>query len=357
MLFRSLNINLAPELAQQGFDVTFVVHELRGGLVPVIPPGIRVVSLEAKRSLGALLPLIRYLRREKPALLLSSLGSNNIIALWSAALARVRTRIVVSQHNSMIDQSQLSHWQLKILPVMYRLFLWHADGVVAVSNGLRDELARIAKISRDRIAVIYNPVITPDFDERMIQPGDHPWLADAQPFVLAVGRLVEAKDYGTLLAAFASLGRQSRLRLIILGEGPLRENLVSQVARLGIADRVSLPGFVLNPLPFMRKAAVFVLSSRTEGFGNVLVEALACGTPVVSTSCPYGPDEILDKGRFGRLVPVGDSQAMAEAIAATLSEKRARESSIARGREFSVARAGTLYADLFRQLLAGQRGS
>ena len=118
-----LNINLAPELARWGFDVTFVVHKIQGGLVPAIPPGTRVVSLEAKRTLGALLPLIRFLRREKPDVLLSSLGPNNIIALWAAALARVNTRIVVSQHNSLTHESQLRNWQLKIIPAMYRLFL------------------------------------------------------------------------------------------------------------------------------------------------------------------------------------------------------------------------------------------
>ena len=285
-----MNINLAPELARRDFDVTFVVHKMQGGLLPVIPPGIRVVSLEAKRTLGALLPLVRFLRHKKPDVLLSSLGPNNIIALWAVALARVKTRVIVSQHNSLTHESQLRNWQLKVTPTMYRLFLWAAHGVVAVSEGVGDEVAKIARIPREWVKVIYNPVITSDFDKRMNENADHPWLNDDVPFILGVGRLVDQKDFGTLLAAFAVLVKQRNVRLIILGEGPLQKQLASEAAQLGITDRVSMPGFVLNPLPFMRKAAAFVLSSRFEGFGNVLVEALACGAPVVSTACRCGPD-------------------------------------------------------------------
>ena len=349
-----VNVNLAPELSRRGFEVTFVVHKMQGGLVPIIPPRTRVVSLDAKRTLSALLPLVRFLRREKPDVLLANIGPINIIALWAKVLAGVKTRVVVTQHSSLSHESKTRNWQLKITPAMYRLFLWQAAGVVAVSGGIGDELATMAHIPRERVTVIYNPVITADFNQRLDEVVDHPWLLDRVPFLLGVGRLVGDKDFETLLAAFRLLVNQRDLRLIILGEGPLQEKLAALANRLGIADRVSMPGFVLNPLPFMRKAAVFVLSSRVEGFGNVLVEALACGAPVVSTACCYGPAEILDNGRFGRLVPVGDSRAMAEAIAATLDEPLARDITSARGREFSVARAAALYGDLFLRLHFGR---
>ena len=352
-----MNVNLAPELTRRGFEVTFVVHKMQGGLVPIIPPRTRVVSLDAKRTLSALLPLVRFLRREKPDVLLANIGPINIIALWAKVLAGVKTRVVVTQHSSLSHESKTRNWQLKITPAMYRLFLWLAAGVVTVSGGIGDELATMAHIPRERVTVIYNPVITADFNQRLDEVVDHPWLLDRVPFLLGVGRLVGDKDFETLLAAFRLLVNQRDLRLIILGEGPLQEKLAALANRLGIADRVSMPGFVLNPLPFMRKAAVFVLSSRVEGFGNVLVEALACGAPVVSTACCYGPAEILDNGRFGRLVPVGDSHAMAEAIAATLDEPLARDITSARGREFSVARAAALYGDLFLRLHFGDRNS
>ena len=352
-----VNVNLAPELTRRGFEVTFVVHKMQGGLVPIIPPKTRVVSLGAKRTLSALLPLVRFLRREKPDVLLANIGPINIIALWAKLLAGVKTRVVVTQHSSLSHESKTRNWQLKITPALYRLFLWQAAGVVAVSSGIGDELATMAHIPRERVKVIYNPVITADFNQRLDEVVDHPWLLDRVPFLLGVGRLVGDKDFETLLEAFRLLVNQRDLRLIILGEGPLQEKLAALANRLGIADRVSMPGFVLNPLPFMRKAAVFVLSSCVEAFGNVLVEALACGAPVVSTACCYGPPEILDNGRFGRLVPVGDSRAMAEAIAATLDTPLASDITTARGREFTVARAAALYGDLFFRLQLGDRNS
>ena len=352
-----VNVNLAPELTRRGFEVTFVVHKMQGGLVPIIPPKTRVVSLGAKRTLSALLPLVRFLRREKPDVLLANIGPINIIALWAKLLAGVKTQVVVTQHSSLSHESKTRNWQLKITPALYRLFLWQAAGVVAVSSGIGDELATMAHIPRERVKVIYNPVITADFNQRLDEVVDHPWLLDRVPFLLGVGRLVGDKDFETLLEAFRLLVNQRDLRLIILGEGPLQEKLAALANRLGIADRVSMPGFVLNPLPFMRKAAVFVLSSCVEAFGNVLVEALACGAPVVSTACCYGPPEILDNGRFGRLVPVGDSRAMAEAIAATLDTPLASDITTARGREFTVARAAALYGDLFLRLQLGDRNS
>ncbi|MEQ1846116.1 MAG: glycosyltransferase [Nitrospira sp.] len=343
-----LNINLAPELVRRGFDVTFVVHKVQGGLVPVVPAGIRVVSLEAKRTLGALLPLVRFLRREKPDLLLSSLGPNNIIALWAATLARVKTRVIISQHNRVSQDSLEGRWQLRIIPKMYQLFLWLADGIVAVSGAVADELATITGIARNRITVIHNPVITDDFEKQLNEPASHPWLRNNNaPVVLGAGRLVALKDFATLLDAFALVIRERPARLIIIGEGELRERLLEQARRLGVADKVDLPGFVLNPLPFMLGAGVFVLSSRLEGFGNVLVESLACGTPVVSTASKGGVEEILESGRFGRLVPVGDVQAMAQAISAALAEEPKREELQRRGRSFTVAHAAAQYEHLF----------
>ncbi|HUN50642.1 MAG TPA: glycosyltransferase, partial [Candidatus Sulfotelmatobacter sp.] len=296
-------LNLAPELARHGFAVTFVVHERRGELTRLVPPATRIVPLRVKRTAGALLPLVGFLRREKPDILLSGFGPSNILALWAAGLARSGTRVVVSQHSSLLYESRQANWQWKIMPSLYRRFLARAAGVVAVSAGVADELAEMARLPRARITVIYNPVITADFDRRLAEAADHPWLEGGLRVILGLGRLVAVKDFETLLAAFAALGDERDLRLIILGDGPRAGSLARRAAELGIAERVSMPGFVANPLPYLRRAVLFVSSSRVEGFGNALVEALACGTPVVSTSCPFGPAEILDNGRFGRLVP------------------------------------------------------
>ena len=198
-----VNVNLAPELTRRGFEVTFVVNKMQGGLVPIIPPRARVVSLDAKRTLSALLPLVRFLRRERPDVLLANIGPINIIALWAKVLAGVKTRVVVTQHSSLSHESKTRNWQLKITPAMYRLFLWQAAGVVAVSGGIGDELATMAHIPRERVTVINNPVIMADFNQRLDEVVDHPWLLDRVPFLLGVGRLVGDKDFETLLAASA----------------------------------------------------------------------------------------------------------------------------------------------------------
>jgi glycosyltransferase involved in cell wall biosynthesis len=347
-----LHLNLAPLFRDSGLKVTFLLHRAEGSLMPLIPPGIRVVSLDRDRTLSCLLPLTRFLRRERPDFLLSNLGHNNVLAIWAAALARVPTPIIASHHAALSASSSAhQHWQVRILPAMYRLFLRRAHANVAVSKGLADEITTIAGLAPDRITVIYNPVILSDFDERLAASADHPWLTDGgPPFLLGVGRLGLQKDFKTLLAAFAILTKTRDVRLLILGEGPQQAELNALAASLGIADRVSLPGFRPNPLPFMRRAAALVMSSLYEGFGNVLVEALACGTPVVSTDCPFGPAEILEGGRYGKLVPVGNAEIMASAILATLDRPPPADLLRAHGRTFTAERAAARYVRLFADL-------
>jgi glycosyltransferase involved in cell wall biosynthesis len=347
------HINLAPDLMARGVDVTFLVHRLQGPLVDSIPPGVRLVSLECSRTLSAFWPLARFLKAARPDVLISNLGHNNIMAIWAAAIARSRTRIVATQHNTLSSECRAGRgWRFASLPLMYRWFLGRADGIIAVSNGVADDLERVTGIDRERITVIYNPVITRDCESLMEEPAAHPWLTDGgPPVVLGVGRLIEQKDFQTLMEAFADVTRKCDARLILLGEGPLRAKLAAAAVSLGIADQVSMPGFQRNPLPFMRRAALLVMSSRYEGFGNVLVEALACGTPVVSTDCPSGPSEILDDGRFGKLVPVGDRRAMAEAILETFSAPPPSFPLRKRSRSFTSERAAICYADLLHSLV------
>jgi glycosyltransferase involved in cell wall biosynthesis len=343
-----IHINLAPLLIANRFDVTFLIQRIAGPLVEAVPPGVRVVSLECSHTLNTLQPLVRFLKKEQPDILLSNLGHTNIMAIWAVVLARVRTRIVVTQHNCLSSECANRGWRFTVLPLLYRLFLWRAHGIIAVSQGVADDLTKVTGIKRDRIMVIYNPIVTRDFQSRMEETAVHPWLVNGgPPIVLGVGRLNRQKEFETLISAFALVTQKCDARLILLGEGPLRASLEAHVEALGIGDRVSMPGFQQNPLPFMRKAAVLALTSRYEGFGNVLVEALACGTPVVSTDCPYGPSEILGNGRFGRLVPVADTEAMANAIIETIRNPPASDILRQRGREFTAETAAIWYTDLF----------
>jgi glycosyltransferase involved in cell wall biosynthesis len=205
---------------------------------------------------------------------------------------------------------------------MKRFYPW-ADGIIVVSNGVRDDMARVTKIPSERITVIYNPsVVRDEVWEKAQAPLDHPWLKPGQPpVIIAVGRLQIQKDYPTLFSAFAQVRKRLPARLLILGEGRERGSLEELVRKLGLENDVSMPGFVMNPYAYMARASLFVLSSRWEGLPTVLIEALCCGTSVVSTDCPSGPREILKGGEYGRLVPVGDVDALAQAIEAALGSK------------------------------------
>lgn len=221
---------------------------------------------------------------------------------------------------------------------------------MTVSNGVAQDLARRADLPQNRIVTIYNPVVNQEiFELKTRQPVDHPWYAPGEPpLVLSVGRLNLSKDYSTLLKAFANLRSKRPARLMILGEGELRTELECLADTLGIAGDVALPGWTSNPFAHMARASLFVLSSAFEGLPTVLVEALACGCPVVSTDCPSGPAEILDGGRYGRLSPVGDAAALADAMAATLDSPLPPDVLRKRADVFSVDAA----IDRYLQLIA-----
>jgi glycosyltransferase involved in cell wall biosynthesis len=209
----------------------------------------------------------------------------------------------------------------RLVPRLARRFYPWADAVVAVSHGAADDLARTARLARAQVRVIHNPIVTPELREMTAAVVNHPWFQpDAPPVVVAVGRLAPQKDFETLIRALSLVRREGRpARLLILGEGSERSRLEALTTELGLSGVVEMPGWVQNPYPYMVRAAAFVLSSRWEGLPSVLIEALFCGPPIISTNCPSGPVEILDGGRHGSLVPVGDATALAEAIGAALS--------------------------------------
>jgi glycosyltransferase involved in cell wall biosynthesis len=224
-----------------------------------------------------------------------------------------------------------------------RFYPW-ADAIIAVSDGVADDVARVTSLPRESITTIHNPVVTPELQEKMRAPLDHPWFAPGNPPVLlAVGRLVDQKDFPTLLKAFARVRAVRKARLIILGEGKERPELEALTGKLGVASDVDLPGFVLNPFPYMIRASALVLSSAWEGLPGVLIEAMACGCPVVSTDCPSGPAEILNGGAYGPLVPVGDDAALAKAILSVLEAPPDSERLRAQAALFSVDRATDQY--------------
>ena len=375
-------LTLASAFAERGHRVDLVLSRVEGPYLNQIPTSIRIVALKKTSRLGrlwqaltsspacfrvSLLPalpacillrtfrylpdLAQYLRREKPAALLSAKSDSNLAALWTRRLAGVPTRVVVSERTNLshevTEHLKRGKWQWRFLPQAVRRFYPWADGIVAVSNGVAENLAETTGLPRKRIATIYNPVVTPEVIEQASAPLAHPWFVPGSPpVVLGAGRLVEQKDFPTLLQAFARVRAQRPVRLVLLGEGKERAALTGLARDLGIAADVDLPGFVANPFAYMVRAAVFVLSSAWEGFGNVLAEALACGCPVVSTDCPSGPAEILEHGQYGPLVPVGDDEALANAVLSALTTPPDRERLRARAALFSVDRAVDQYLEM-----------
>lgn len=314
-------LELAHGFVSRGISTDLVLPQADGPYLSHVRPGVRLVNLRASRVLSSLPGLVRYLRRDRPTALLATLTHANLVALWARRLGGVRTRVVVREANT-LSVGKTAGLRNRILPALARTFYRWADAVVAVSEGVASDLIQTAGVPHERVHVLHNPIVTPQLIELARADLDHPWFAaDAPPVVLAVGRLTPQKDFQTLIRAFHGLRNRSA-RLMILGEGPERPRLEALVASLGLTSEVRLPGFVTNPFAYMAHAAVFVLSSAWEGMPGVLIQALACGAPVVATDCESGPREVLQNGRFGRLVPVGDVSALAEAIDKTLAETR-----------------------------------
>lgn len=335
---------LAQGLVDCGYEVELVVTRAKGAYAASVPSSVRVVDLGCNRIAAALLPLVKYLRRERPQVVLSSLAPTNCMLVVARSLARVSTRVALVEHSTPSRKAGGS-MRSKLLPTLMRITYPLADAVVAVSEGVADDLTRTIRLNREQIRVIYNPVVTSEMLELASEPVDHPWFREhKQPVLLAVGRLTEDKDYPTMLRAFRKLRAYRPVRLMILGEGGQRGALEALARKLEIEDDVAMPGFMSNPFAYMRASDVFVLSSCCEGFGMVLVEALACGAKVVSTDCPSGPAEVLGNGAWGRLVPVGDVDALASAIDVTLQSPAV--DGVERAREFTVSRAVAEYLDV-----------
>jgi glycosyltransferase involved in cell wall biosynthesis len=333
-------LHLAQGFAQQGLKTDLVVAVAEGAYLEMLPPGVNLVNLHAKTPvvLSKTLALRNYLRQAQPDVLFSALDILSS-ATWARRWAGTQTRVVMCVQTHLSQQFR-DHQPLiggKIRPQFVRWFYPWADEIVAASQGVAIDVAQIANLPVEDIRVVYNPVLTPEVRLKMKAPIAHPWFAPGQPpVVLGVGRLVTQKDFLTLIRAFALLRQQRPARLMILGEGGERPKLEALIQDLGVTADVALPGFVENPYAYMAQASVFALSSIFEGFGNVVAEALATGTPVVSTDCESGPAEILADGEYGILVPMRDPAALATAIATTLDRPPNPDTLRQRAEEFSM---------------------
>lgn len=305
-------INLIDGFIKRGIKVDLILNIAEGAYLPQIPASTRVIELKTPNLLKGLPRLVEYLKKEMPDILISALHFNNEIALWAKQLSGSKTRVIVSEHNTISLHSKHQTDREKWAPLFAKFFYPWADKIIAVSHGAAIDLNQVTGIPLSRIKVIYNPVITTALLKQAKEPVEHKWFAKGEaPVILAVGRLHKQKDYPTLIRAFAKVRQRITSRLMVLGTGPDRQKLQLLINELNLQDDVCLFGFVANPYAYMSKASMLVLSSKWEGLPTVLIEALAIGIPVVATDCQSGPNEILNNGQYGSLVPVSDSEAMA----------------------------------------------
>lgn len=356
-------LNLAKTLSELGFRVDIVVPEVtkqHQKFLEALPSEVRTIDLGLPFSktifLSKLFKLKQYLEKEKPSILLANgdyAGVSNLAKLAACSQAKVihAVHINISRYfNSYEDDLGL---KMKLRVLLLKQLYRRSDGLIAVSKGVAEDLSHTIGVSLENIKVIYNPVVTSNLLLKAQEPVKHPWFSPGEPpVILGAGRLMYQKDFSTLIRAFANARQQRPCRLVIIGkETSDKIDLDALIHELNLTGDVWLAGFADNPYAYMAKASVFVMSSRYEGFGNVLVEAMATGTPVVSTDCESGPAEILNHGEYGHLTPVGDEKKLSEAILDTLDHPLEPHVLQHRAQDFTAEAIAQEYLTYFRMLV------
>ncbi len=327
-----VTLTLLQAFDRQQFAPILVLMSREGAYLEDVPGDVPVYHLGGRGLWTAWWPLANLLRQHRPALLFSTSSGANIIAVIAYKLSHQHGRLILSERGLLIRNRVI--WKKRLMLWAKRLLYAQADVVTAVSQGVKDDLITRLHLAADKIQVVYNPIVTPDLPQLAAEPVNHPWFSEDVPIILGVGRLVEEKDFPTLLHAFVQVRAQRPCRLLILGEGNGRAELIQLAQALGIEHDVDLPGFDKNPFKFMARCTLFVLSSRFEGLPGVLIQAMACGVPVIATDCPSGPSEIImADGQDGFLTPVGDAQVLAEKILFLLDNPEKRDAMARHGRE------------------------
>ena len=315
-------LTIINELALRGIKVTLILLRAEGPYLSEIHKSVTVVNIGRKRAILGLPFMISFLRKNKPDVIISALPHINMVTCWAQRISQTKSKIIITEHNTLSRSVKYAvtirgRW----LPFFMKLSYPLANTIVAVSNGVADDLSNMLKLSRADIKVIYNPVVSDFLIKNSQKQIYHAWLeSEKTPVILGVGRLTEAKNFASLIKAFSILVEIIPAKLIILGEGKQRDHLENMIKQLNLNDKVDLPGFIENPYPYMKKCELFVLSSIWEGLPTVLIEALSLGTKVVSTDCHSGPREILENGKWGTLVPINNVNSLAKAMCESIQK-------------------------------------
>ncbi len=332
-------VNLLRHMNRSEIELTLITLKLEGPYVSQLPADTQVIDLGTKRVRHSIIRLLREINRIQPDVVFSTLGHLNVALLALRPFMKKRPKIVLREANAP-SFSMRQTGKGGLYRMLYRLFYPKADRVIALSQGMAEDLLAYSGMSRDKVSIIHNPVVTEEIRRLADEEVDHPWLRDKMlPVCISVGRLVEQKNYDLLLRGFAKAIQEVPARLIVLGEGPKRAHLEALADTLGVREHVDFVGFTANPYAYMARSDLFVLSSSWEGMPNVLLEALAVGLPAVATACIGVPD-VLDGGRYGIMIPIGGEEELAQAIIASIGE--GTETDRQRQRE----RAGQFHIDI-----------
>lgn len=340
-----LHVNLAEEWGRSGVSAEFVLGNASGELLHYLPSSSKVIDLKAARVRNVLRSLVKYLKESKPDAIIAAMWPLTVFAPLASRLAGFKGRVIISEHSPLsIAYGRHGRLHRLIMRASQRLFYPLADVRVAVSSGIADDLATLSGLHREQFMVIHNPAALGKVNVNAACPEQ--LSRRPGPIILTVGTLKPVKRHDLLIEAFARMPASLDTTLCILGEGRMREQLEGQIDRLGLQGRVLLPGFAVDPGPWYAHSDLFVLSSDYEGFGNVIVEAMEYGVPVVSTDCPVGPTEILEQGLYGRLVSPANVEALASGMLASLREEPDRDALKRRARDFSLDVIARHYLDV-----------
>lgn len=346
-------INIINNIDKNKFEIVLVLGTNKNNdYIEFLSKDIKLKILNSKKLRYSILKLANCIRLERPDLIFSTINANNITLLLAKILTFRKIPTIVREAHNLSQSGFVLNINKWLTSILYNKV---SDKIIALSNGVKDDLINNFGIKKDKINVIYNPIEIEVIKKMSNEKIKDFVKKDDEKLLIAVGRLVEQKDFATLIKAFNIVSKKVNSKLLILGKGPLENELKDLCKSFGLENKVKFLGFKKNPYKYMKMADVFILSSKYEGFGHVVVEAMACGTPVISTDCNSGPPEIIENNKYGILVPVGDYKLLANEIIKLLGDemlqKRLSKIGIKRAQEFEAKSIVKKYEKIFLETI------